>query len=293
MEAVPTTAKKTLLDHFASLEDPRKESKIDHKLMDIIIIAICAVISNADSWNGIETWARAKEQWLKTFLELPHGIPTHDTYNRVLSAINPKAFFACFSSWIKEASLAVNAKVISIDGKQLRRSYKPFDKSGLHLVSAWASDLQISLGQIRTEEKSNEITAIPELLSLLAIEGTTITIDAMGRQKTIAEQIVNQKAHYVLALKGNQSNLHDDVKTYFDDVLKSDFKGYNCDVFTTTEKDHGRFEKENLYRYVRHRVDGAKGQMERISQHSNGAIRTRSKGQDNNRASLLYFKSSA
>ena len=243
MEADATMTKKTLFEHFASLEDPRKINKIDHKLSDIIIIAICAIISNADTWNGIETWANAKEAWLKTFLELPHGIPTHDTFNRVFSAIHPKAFFDSFIAWVKETGLAVNAKIISIDGKQLRRSHKPFEKSGLHLVSAWSSDLSITLGQVRTEEKSNEITAIPELLNLLAIEGCTITIDAMGCQRDIAEQIVNQRADYVLTLKGNQNNLHDDVKTYFEDAQKTGFKEISCSVFQTTDKDHGRFEK--------------------------------------------------
>jgi Transposase len=248
MEAVmivnPKSSKKTLFEHFSELEDPRLARNLRHDFIDIITISICAVIANANDWNEIETWALCKEDWLKTFLNLPNGIPTHDTFNRVFSAINPQAFLQCFTSWIHAIHLMVDGTVISIDGKRLRRSHNEhFGKSALHLVSAWASDLHLSLGQVRTTDKSNEITAIPELLNLLSIQGCIITIDAMGCQKEIAALIIDKKADYTLALKGNQGSLHNDVKLYFDDLEASKFKDKKCDVFRTLEKDHGRIEK--------------------------------------------------
>lgn len=240
----PQTNKIALFEHFSDLEDPRLVHQVRHNLMDIIAIAICAVIANANDWNEIETWALCKKDWLKSFLSLPHGIPCHDTFNRVFSLINPPAFFKCFSSWISSIGLLVEGTVISIDGKKLRRSHDAhFEKSALHLVSAWASDLHLSLGQVKTADKSNEITAIPELLNLLSIKGCIITIDAMGCQKTIAAQIIDKEANYVLALKGNHGDLHDDLKTYFDECEKSNFKETKCSTFKTIEKDHGRIEK--------------------------------------------------
>lgn len=247
MEATQTTYKtknRSLLEHFSGLKDPRAKHNLKHNLMDIIAIAICAVISDADDWQEVEIWARCKEQWLRTFLELPYGIPTHDTYNRFFSAVDPQAFLQCFTSWVQSINLIANGTLIAIDGKTLRRSHDSrFEKSALHLVSAWASDLHMTLGQVKTDVKSNEITAIPELLNLISIASCTITIDAMGCQKDIASMIIEKKANYVLALKGNHGSLHDDVKTYFEDAIKSNFKDYKCDIFKTLEKDHGRIEK--------------------------------------------------
>ena len=244
---IPKEDKKPLLEHFSELEDPRIDRNIKHNMMDIITIAICAVIANANDWNEIETWAFCKKDWLRTFLVLPNGIPSHDTFNRFFSSVDPQEFLRCFSSWIHAIGLIVEGTVISIDGKRLRRSHdERFGKSALHLVSAWASDLHLSLGQVKTADKSNEITAIPELLNLLSIKGCIITIDAMGCQKEIATQIVDKKADYVLALKGNHGDLHDDVKTYFDEAEKSNFKNKNCAIFQTLEKDHGRIEKRIL-----------------------------------------------
>jgi predicted transposase YbfD/YdcC len=241
---VPNNDKRSLLEHFSELEDPRIDRNMRHNMMDIIAIAICAVIANANDWNEIETWAFCKKDWLKTFLFLPNGIPSHDTFNRFFSAVDPQKFLQCFSSWIHAIGLMVEGTIISIDGKRVRRSHdERFGKSALHLVSAWASDLHLSLGQVKTADKSNEITAIPELLNLLSIKGCIITIDAMGCQKEIAAQIIDKKADYVLALKGNHGNLYDDVKTYFDETEKTIFKGTKCNVFQTLEKDHGRIEK--------------------------------------------------
>lgn len=239
--------KKTLFDHFANLEDPRIDRNLKHNLMDIIAMAICAVIANANDWNEIETWGLCKKDWLKTFLELPNGIPSHDTFNRFFSAVDPQQFMQCFTSWIHAIHVTIEGTVVAIDGKRLRRSYDDrFGKSALHLVSAWAADLHVTLGQVKTADKSNEITAIPQLLDLLCIKGCIVTIDAMGCQKEIAAKIIDKSADYVLALKGNHGDLLDDVKTFFDDAEKSNFKEVKCDVFRTLEKDHGRIEKRTF-----------------------------------------------
>lgn len=243
----PNSRRRSLIEHFSELKDPRVNRNIRHNLLDIIAMAICAVIANANDWNEIEAWAICKEDWLQTFLALPNGIPSHDTFNRVFSAIDPQAFLQCFASWINEINIMVHGTVISIDGKRLRRSHnESAGRSALHLVSAWASDLHLSLGQVKTADKSNEITAIPELLNLLMIKGCIITIDAMGCQKHIAAAIIDKGADYVLALKGNHGDLHDDVKTYFDSAEASNFKNQKCNVFKTLEKDHGRIEKRTV-----------------------------------------------
>lgn len=235
--------KKTLFDFFINLDDPRIERNLRHNFMDIIVMAICAVIANANDWNEIETWGYCKQEWLETFLELPNGIPSHDTFNRVFSALDPQKFVECFAAWVNSISLTVEGTVIAIDGKKLRRSSDDcFGKTALHLVSAWSTDLHITLGQIKTAEKSNEITAIPELLDMLMIKGAIITIDAMGCQKEIAAKIKDKNAEYVLALKGNHGDLYDDIKTFFDFEEKTNFKG-KISRFETLEKDHGRIEK--------------------------------------------------
>lgn len=241
-KGIQEAERKSLCDYFVQLKDPRSDRNKKHKLLDIITIAICAVIANADDWNEIELWGRCKEDWLKTFLELPHGIPSHDTFNRVFSALDPHMFFHCFVSWIYSINEALEGTVLSIDGKSLRRSYDT-EKSPLHMVNVWASDLNISLGQIKTDTNSNEITAIPDLLNRLVVKGCIITIDAMGCQKAIASLIKEKKGDYVLALKGNQSSLYEDVKLYFEDHEKSGFKEGRFTTTQTLEKDHGRIEK--------------------------------------------------
>lgn len=241
MKAVNT---KTLKDCFSGLEDPRVDRNKKHKLMDIIIIAICAVISNANDWNEIETWAMTKEEWLKDFLELPNGIPSHDTFNRVFSIIDPRYFFNCFTEWIRSIQAVFSSHLIAIDGKTLRGSRdKRFQKTALHLVSAWCTDLQMSFGQVKTAEGSNEITAIKELLQVIQIQGCTVTIDAIGCQKEIATQIVEKGGNYVLALKKNQKNFYEDVQLYFDTLEKERFRDNRCTIAKTVEKDHGRIEK--------------------------------------------------
>lgn len=228
--------------HFDSLADPRISSKTEHKLLDIIVIAISAVICHADDWVSIVEFGRAKESWFRQFLELPNGIPSHDTFNRVFARLSPTKFQNCFASWVRALSGAYEG-LIAVDGKRLRRSHdRSSDKSAIHLVSAWAVENSLVLGQVKTDEKSNEITAIPPLLELLALEGCLVSIDAMGCQQPIARQIIEQGGDYVLALKGNQSGLQEKVWTAFETAEAADFKGYTVDTLETQDKGHGRTE---------------------------------------------------
>lgn len=234
--------------YFSNLKDPRIDRKKLHNLTDIIIIAICAVICGADGWNDIEEYGRCKKEWLKSFLELPNGIPSHDTFNRVFSLLSPKQFQECFARWIKDIYIATKAEVVAIDGKTLRRSgSNTKNKKPLHMISAWAKGNGLVLGQIKTEEKSNEITAIPELIRTLELANCIVTIDAMGCQKDIASEIVQQGADYILALKGNQNSLYDDIKLYFEDARKRRFEGAEKDYHKTVDGDHGRIETRKYW----------------------------------------------
>ena len=218
-----------------------------HYLSDIVTIVLCAVISGADDFNEIEIFARCKEAFFRTFLELPNGIPSHDTINRVMSRLSPEEFSACFIEWVKSLTKRM-PDIIAIDGKTLRSSFNDAEKRDcLHMVSAWSVENGLVLGQIRTAEKSNEITAIPTLLSLLDIEGCIVTIDAMGCQMEIAQKILNGGGDYVLALKGNQGNSHEAVEQLFKWEKKNSFSGVMHSEFSTMEKDHGRIETRNIF----------------------------------------------
>lgn len=232
----------TIPKHFANLTDPRRDNK-RHKLIDIITIALCAVICNADGFEHICEFGHAKYEWFKRFLTLPHGIPSADTFERVFARIDPQEFKACFLEWIRAINQLTKGEVIAVDGKTLRRSYDQSNgKAAIHMVSAWACANGIVLGQVKTDEKSNEITAIPQLLKMLEIEGCIVTIDAMGCQKRICETIVEKDADYVFSLKGNQGHLHDDVKSYFQDQKQNDFKGVSFDYHESIDADHGKIE---------------------------------------------------
>jgi len=208
-----------LAAHFAVMKDPRKAKGKQHRLRDIMMLTICAVICGADSFTAIEAFGQAKQRWLRQFLDLEHGIPSHDTIGRVFASLDPEAFEACFLAWVEAACEATDGEVIAIDGKTLRRSHdRHAGKAALHMVSAWATANGLALGQVRTAEKSNEITAIPELLEVLSLSGCIVTIDAMGCQQAIAQAITDQGADYVLALKGNQGELRADTEALFDRV---------------------------------------------------------------------------
>lgn len=238
MTASPSS---TLLDHFASLDDPRVERTKLHPLLSIIAISICAVIGGAESWDDIELFGEAKEDWLSTFLDLPHGIPSHDTFNRVFAALNPLQFQHCFQAWMEAVRTILPAEVIALDGKTVRGSHDG-GKGAIHMVSAWASINRLVLTQVKVDEKSNEITALPEILQQLAIAGCIVTIDAMGCQRTIAQQILDQDGDYVLGLKGNQGTLERDVQLSFATAQADGFAGIRHDHAETIDKGHGRIE---------------------------------------------------
>jgi predicted transposase YbfD/YdcC len=235
-------SKKSLQSVFAAVEDPRIDRTKRHLLLDIILIVILAVICGAEGWVDIEAFGNAKEEWLKTFFELPNGIPSHDIFGRVFARIDPQQFEQRFLSWVQSLNEKIRG-VVAIDGKTARRSYdRGKGKKELHLVSAWATEARLVLGQVAIEEKSNEITAIPELLELLQSEGCIVTIDAMGTQRAIAAQIIKQKGDYVLALKENQGNLYENVEDTFRLAQKEQFRGIESHFQETIDKAHGRLE---------------------------------------------------
>ena len=226
---------------FAKLQDPRRAHRRLHRLQDIIVIALCAVIAGAQDWQQIETFGRKRRDWLSGFLELPNGIPSHDTFERVFNRLKPQAFQACFREWVQAISSALRIKHVAIDGKTLRGSGSA--KLGpLHLVSAWATAQHLSLGQVAVDAKSNEITAIPALLELLDLNGALVTIDAMGCQKAIAQKIVDQGGHYALTVKDNQEHLLEDIQQAFAQAFDTDFADLDYDTYQTRERVHGRAE---------------------------------------------------
>ena len=226
---------------FARLKDPRRAHRRLHQLQDIIVVALCAVIAGAQDWQQVVTFGRKRLDWLRGFLELAHGIPSHDTFERVFDRLKPQAFQACFQDWVQAVSAALRIKHIAIDGKALRGSGSA--KLGpLHLVSAWASAQHLSLGQIAVDARSNEITAIPALLELLELNGALVTIDAMGCQKAIARKIVEKGGHYALTVKGNQEHLLEDIQQVFRKAFGSNFADMGHDVYRAHERGHGREE---------------------------------------------------
>jgi predicted transposase YbfD/YdcC len=234
---------KTLVEHFSNVTDPRIDRTKRHKLIDILVISICATICGADGWAEFELFGQAKLDWFKSFLELPGGIPSDDTFRRVIGRIDARQFQQCFLDWVGSVYQFTQGQVVAIEGKQSRRSFdRPNGKTAINMVSAWASENQIVLGQVKVDEKSNEITAIPELLEVLAIAGCIVTIDAMGCQTDIAAKIVEKQADYVLSVKGNRGNLYEDLVQYFDWALKDKFKQTTYTTEETTDGDHGRVE---------------------------------------------------
>ena len=225
--------------HFCGLKDPRMARTKKHALFDIVTITICAVVGGADNWVEVAEFGQAKEKWLKGFLALPNGIPSHDTFGRVFRLLDPQQWQDGFLSWVEAITQAAKGQIVPIDGKALRRSHdKKLGAKAIHMVSAWASDSKVVLGQVKVDKKSNEITAIPTLLDMLTLSGCIVTIDAMGCQKEIARKIIDKEADYALALKGNQNGLYEGVQALFDATPLDDFDSHH--YHKTVEKNHGR-----------------------------------------------------
>jgi len=244
---------KPLIECFEDLPDPRMDRSKKHKLVDILVIGLCSQLVGGSGFSDMETFGRIREDWLRTFLELPGGIPSHDTFNRCFAAIDPYQFLDCFVQWVQGICPSLKGETVAIDGKALRRALNE-GESIPYIVSAWASDNGLALGQVKVKDKSNEITAIPELLQALQLEGCIVTIDAMGCQKRIAENIIDKHADYVLALKGNHETVHDEVSEFFADAAPpcatkcaDTVAQGTMDYHQTIEKNHGRVETRRYW----------------------------------------------
>ena len=244
---MPESQSASLRAHFAELTDPRRR-EVTYPLINVIVIGICAVISGADDFVAMAEFGRVKRKFLEQFLDLSAGIPSHDRFNAIFAAIKPAEFEKCLLSWVTALHQVTAGQVIAIDGKTLRRSFdKANGKSAIHMVSAWATANHISLGQKVVDQKCNEITAIPELLKILELSGSLVTIDAMGCQVKIVQAIVDAKANYVLAVKGNQKSLYNSIRRYFKDHQSDDFARASIDRHCTHEKQHGRQETREYF----------------------------------------------
>lgn len=235
-----------ILKHFRRLKDPRRRHGRKHVLLDIVVIAICAVIAGCDDWQQIATFGRERHDWFKRFLDLPAGTPAHDTFERVFDRLDPAAFQAGFRDWMEALVGALGLQHVAIDGKTLRGS-RSGKLGALHLVSAWATANHLSLAQVPAAEKSNEITAIPQLLELLDLQGAFVSIDAMGCQKNIAAKIRARGGDYVLSVKDNQPTLLEDIQTHFEQALEANFAGWEYDAYETQGQGHGRQERRHYY----------------------------------------------
>jgi predicted transposase YbfD/YdcC len=249
--------KKSLIEHLSTITDPRINRTKDHELIDILVLAICALLCRAETFNDMEDFAKAKEEWFRTFLLLPNGIPSHDTFNRVFQALDPKQFQDAFLNWTQSVRQAIPDEIVAMDGKALRRALTQ-GKKPRYIVSAWAEDNGLVLGQRKVDEKSNEITAVPQLLRALELTGCIVTLDAMGCQKNIAKEIKEADAEYVLALKGNQETVHQEVNAFLDDTIAegktwrppgvpSSVAAARLATKKVVEKDHGRLETREYF----------------------------------------------
>lgn len=254
MQKHPTLS---LIEHFKDLPDPRVNRTKDHALIDVLVIAVCTLLCGGETFNDMEDFGHAKEEWFGSFLTLANGIPSHDTFNRVLAALDPGQFLDCFLNWTQSLRQAISQEIVALDGKALRRALNK-DETLKYVVSAWAESNNLVLGQLKVSDKSNEITAVPELLRVLELSGCIVTLDAMGCQKKIAKEIKEADADYVLALKGNQETVHQEVKSFLDQTIaersskrapgvKLSKAAASLEMLETVEKDHGRLETRRYY----------------------------------------------
>lgn len=233
----------TLKECFAELPDPRVVERTSHSLVDILFLTLCAVICGMDDWESIEVWGEVRLDWLRQFVPLENGIPSHDTIARVFAALDSRQFQASFLRWMSSLCPSLEGQIVAIDGKTARGSHdRSIGKRAIHMVSAFVCGHGITLGQWKTEEKSNEITAIPELINVLELKGATVTLDAMGCQKDIAQAIVDKDAHYVMGLKGNQGTLSQRVKDFFDQTQWRNYEGFSNWGVRSQESGHGRID---------------------------------------------------
>jgi predicted transposase YbfD/YdcC len=245
---MPRTLSFPIITHFENLTDPRIKRTQVHKLLDILVIALCATICGSNTWVDVERFGLAKQDWFARFLELPGGIPSHDTFGRVFAMLDTAEFNACLRSWLRSLHKSMKGQNIAIDGKTLRRSFdKATGRAALHSVSAWAVGLRLSLGQVAVDDKSNEITAVPKLLELLEIVGAVVTLDAMHCQTETAAAIQAKQADYVLNVKANQPKLFERLQQTFEQYVNQDFKAPGLRVHKTTERSHGRVERREYY----------------------------------------------
>lgn len=282
----------SFLEHFGELPDPRVDRQKRHLLMDILFISVCAVICGATSFVDMEDFGFAKLEWFRERLELPNGIPSHDTFRRVFSLIDPEGFRACFMAWTQAISRAVNGDIIALDGKTLRRSFgSTTGLDAIHVLNAWSSANDFCVGQMKVDGKSNEITAMPELLKLMDIRGSTVTADALNCQKEIASQIVEQGGDYVLAVKANQASLHEDVKLFFEDGIA---EGFDVPCVLTEQDDwgHGRTENRKCYSVEVAHLDWFKHKEEWKGLKSIACIESARRTRDTESIQRRYFISS-
>lgn len=231
----------TIATHFGDLVDKRDNQGKRHLLLDVITIAICTIIAGGEGWTDMELFGQTKEAWFRSFLELPHGIPSDDTFRRVFERIDPEKFQKCFMNWVKVIQQLTSGQVIAVDGKTVKGTRRSGQKA-IHIVSAWASENKVVLGQLKTDEKSNEITAIPQLLDLLSISGCIVTIDAMGCQTEIAHKVIDEEGDYLLAVKKNQGHLYEDIEWLFKLATDTNYAEEGFDQDKTVDKGHGRLE---------------------------------------------------
>jgi predicted transposase YbfD/YdcC len=242
----------SIREHFGTIDDPRIDRTKDHGLLDIIVIAICAVICGAESWPDVVAFGKAKLDWLRKYLDLPNGIPSHDTFRRVFMLLDAEQFQPSFLNWVRAVMAVSHGQVVALDGKKLRRSHDGLlGKAAIWMVSAWAADNRLGLGQLKVAEKSNEITAIPQLLAVLELKGCIVTLDAIGTPKEIVRTIVACEADYVLPVKENQPHLYEQIKATFDEALAVDFKQVPHETHKTINKDHGRLETRQCWLITR------------------------------------------